>query len=384
MFIPPFCPGRFCRHHFGPQVQNWFVKRGTYSTEAFGTVHRFRCRDCGAGFSEQTFRLDYYVKKPISYRAVFERIIAGCGIRSAGRHLHISHQAIINRTSRLARQALAIHAALLDDLSLREDLATDGFESYVGSQYHPNNIHLLVGCDSQLLYSFDYAHLRRKGRMSDYQRSRREQIETTLIYPRVTIEQSFAHIAADVLALLEQSDRPLTFLHSDEKQEYVRVLENKNVVPERPELENLAEKLADESLVHVRTSSQRRRNGANPLFPVNYMDRQIRKDNANHVRETVQFSRQVNNCLERLACYQLQHNYFKPYRIAIGGLSLFRHSDIAGINCAAVKRELSSLFELRRFVSRVKLSYSQFIVWFRAVGNLGGNDGGYSPKYVWM
>ena len=33
----------------------------------------------------------------------------------------------------------------------------------------------------------------------------------------------------------------------------------------------------------------------NRLFAVNYLDREIRKDNASHVRETVQFSRNGNS-----------------------------------------------------------------------------------------
>ncbi|MFP4564035.1 MAG: hypothetical protein ACLFRY_12085 [Spirochaetia bacterium] len=42
----------------------------------------------------------------------------------------------------------------------------------------------------------------------------------------------------------------------------------------------------------------------NPLFPVNYLDRQIRKDNSNHLRKTVQFSRDVDSRMERMAVYQ--------------------------------------------------------------------------------
>ncbi len=38
----------------------------------------------------------------------------------------------------------------------------------------------------------------------------------------------------------------------------------------------------------------------NDLFAVNYFDREIRKDQSNHTRETVQFSRDVNNAMDRL------------------------------------------------------------------------------------
>ena len=64
---------------------------------------------------------------------------------------------------------------------------------------------------------------------------------------------------------------------------------------------------------------------------MNYFDREIRTDNANHVRETVQFSRRAIAALERMALYQLYHNYFKPYRIGPPQLEELRHGEVAGI-----------------------------------------------------
>jgi transposase-like protein len=375
MLTPPFCPNRFCRHHITPLQPDWYILRGTYSTAAFGTVQRFSCKTCNKRFSEQTFRLDYYVKKPRSYLKVLQWRVGGCGIRDVGRYLGFSHQAVINRIYRLARQALAIHATLTASLHLREDLAADGFESFVGSQYHPNNIHLLVGCDSQMLYTFDYAHLRRKGRMRPDQRTRRAQIERSLMHNRRSVYRSFSNLAEELHRLLTTTERSETVLHSDEKGEYPRVLKH------HPELQEMLE---SGRLTHKRTSSLLPRTGSNPLFPVNYMDRQLRKDNANHVRETVEYSRNTNNCMAQMAIYQLQHNCRKPYRVGLPGLEELRHAEVAGVSRERIEEELASVFELRRFVSRVELSYSQVLVWFRMVGMPDRWDGGYFPHYVWM
>jgi hypothetical protein len=49
------------------------------------------------------------------------------------------------------------------ELTLREALVFDGFESFAFSQYYPNNIHLMVTSDSQFVLGFNAAVLRRKG-----------------------------------------------------------------------------------------------------------------------------------------------------------------------------------------------------------------------------
>ncbi len=71
----------------------------------------------------------------------------------------------------------------------------------------------------------------------------------------------------------------------------------------------------DGRLIHRRVDSRAPRTTSNPLFPVNYMDREFRKDLAEHVRETVRFARNVNHSMERLWVYLLSHNLFKRFRI---------------------------------------------------------------------
>ncbi|MFP4180797.1 MAG: hypothetical protein ACLFSA_12150, partial [Spirochaetaceae bacterium] len=135
MTHPPFCPNKECGLHLPENAEDsperWFYVAGYYHTKAFGSVRRFRCRSCGRGFSEQTFRLDYYIKHPIDYRQVFERIISGAGLRSIARNFAVSHQLIANRLSRMARQGLGLQAETLAGLKLCENLAADGFESFV-------------------------------------------------------------------------------------------------------------------------------------------------------------------------------------------------------------------------------------------------------------
>jgi len=350
---------------------------GSYETKAFGTVARFKCHSCGKTFGEQTFRLDYFAKRKLSYQRIFEHLTNCGGIRATARIMGVNHSAITNRIGRMAHQAIALQAELLAGFAPNEDLVTDGFESFVSDQYQPNNIHLLIGKWSQFLFAFDYSHLRRKGRMTDQQKEEREKREKQYIREPRSISQSFLQIVDIVEQFALRRAGKITCLYSDEKKEYQRVI---------AESEVLQELARQKKFYHVVYSSQMERTTQNPLFAVNYYDRELRKDNADHVRETVRFSRNVNNALERFAVYLLYHNFFKPQRIAHKEKKRYTHAEAAGFDREQLRSGLKNIFTMRKFFSHVKLklSWSQLIIWARMTGTLDKHDGVFWPKYVWM
>jgi hypothetical protein len=378
MLIPPFCPNADCPFHRAPPADTrWYHIAGSYETKAFGSVTRFQCLSCGKYFGEQTFRLDYHAKRKLSYRRIFEHLTNCGGIRATARIMGVNHSAITNRIGRMARQAMALQAELLDGFVPNEDLVTDGFESFVSDQYQPNNIHLLTGKVSQFLFTYDCAHLRRKGRMTAQQKKERTGREAKYIRERRSISQSFRQIVDMVEQFALRREGKVTCLYSDEKREYRQVLADSEV------LQQLAQR---KRFFHLTYSSELKRTTLNPLFSVNYYDRELRKDNADHVRETVRFSRNVNSALERFAVYQLYHNFFKPYRIAHKEKRWYTHAEMAGFNGKRIEDSLREIFTMRRFFTHVKLklSWSQVIIWARMTGTLDKHDGVFWPKYVWM
>jgi len=308
--IPPFCPNPACRYHHPRELRltrtsPWYHKDGYYHTRCSGTVRRFVCTACGTRFSAQTFSLDYGVKKHLSYRRIFQQLNSGSGIRFAARNLKVTDKVIVNRITRLARQAIALHTLLRECFDLAEDIAADGFESFTGSQYFPNNIHVAVGKETQYLYGIDYAHLRRKGRMTTAQKERRIKLELLWKAPPGEISRAFTirHLGRYRGG---NADSPLR-LYTDEKQEYRQVCADVEWVRQ------------------VTVPSTAPRTLRNDLFAVNYFDREIRKDQSNHTRETVEFSRDVNNAMDRLWMYSAYHNYVKPYRSGAAGTAVTRH-----------------------------------------------------------
>ena len=317
-------------------------------------------------FSDQSFSINYAVRKNLSYDYILKQLKSAAGIRDIARDLKVSPTTIQNRISRLGRQALAVHSELMASIRLKEDLVADGFESFTVSQYFPNNIHLLAGKESQYLYSFDYAHMSRKGRMTEYQKIRNLEMRGKTA-GRISITKSFTNICKQIEILTEKRSGSHTTLFTDEKPQYAKVLTGCRF--SRP-------------LSHITVNSKVPRTLNNDLFSVNYLDREIRKDNANHVRETVQFSRNVNNVMERLAVYGLYHNYMKPYRINSGERRV--HAEVAGIKKQKIDSELKTLFTRRRFYSRIRnLAAEEMKIWLRGFSTPGKIGFEYVPLYAW-
>lgn len=367
MKYPPFCPNRDCSlHHLTQRSAVWYTKSGSYITAVSGRIKRYKCNKCGMRFSEQSFSLDYSTKRKLSYDYILKQLKSAAGIRDIARDLNVSPTTIINRITRLSRQSIAVHAVLRETIRLKENLVADGFESFAVSQYHPDNIHLLAGKESQYLYCFDYAHMNRKGRMTENQKEKNRALKKTN-QGCVSISRSFSNICKQLDILIEKRASEHFVLFTDEKPQYRSVIAECNF---------------SGSFSHVTVNSKKTRNLTNDLFSVNYLDREIRKDNANHVRETVQFSRNVNNDLERLSIYSLYHNYMKPYRINLPTGLL--HAEVAGVESKKIRTELKTLYTRRRFYSRMKgMTPEEMHIWLRGFVTPGKKGIEYVPQYAW-
>lgn len=391
MKSPPFCPNPACpRHHSdehpwgereerpGRSKEPWFVHKGFYTTRRSGRVHRFRCRVCGTGFSEQTFSLDYFAKRTVSYSRIEEMVCSTASLRDIARVLHISLGSVSNRISRLARQAMAVHAEYLRRFTPKEALVADGFESFVWSQFFPNNINLLVTADSQLLLGATYCTIRRKGSMTEAQKRRRAELETLFRPPGSVIKHAFAELMDEAVPLVDrqyQRSGEAVELRSDEKREY-RV-----ALAQHPYYLSLR---LHGKLFHQTVSSRAARTLGNPLFAVNYFDRELRKDLANHVRETVCFARNVNAAMERFWIYAVHHNLIKRYRERQPRRDTSTHASVAGIAVGTIRRVRLYYFTRRAFFSRVcGLQASLVLLWRRQLETpLHPNGADLLPRYA--
>jgi len=288
--------------------------------------------------------------------------------------MEISPATLTNRIDRLARQYIAFHTDQMARLKLKEDLAADGFESFCVSQYFPNNIHLLVGEDSQLVYAFSYVLLRRKGRMTAKQKAKRMELDKLVAYPKRGVENSFKEVLERVENSMKNREKKRIILWTDEKKDYKRAL-GKYQFFEAARVQG--------QFAHNTVSSRAARTVDNPLFPVNYMDRELRKDMANHTRETVCFARNVCNMLNRMVIYFHWHNYFKPFRIDKKDESQYQHVEKAGLDRGRYELEISILHKRRRFLSfseHVKSFWN--LLWKKMIDTPLKAGGEYLPRYA--
>ena len=370
--MPPFCARPTCPFHAIPRTERYaaFVSWGSYATKAFGDVPRFRCTHCGKTFSVQTFRVDYYAKKVLDYDGIAGRLSSCESLSAIGRATHSSTDTISNRIARSARQALAFESRLSRTRKPAENLAADGFEGFCRSQYFPNNIHILVGSTSQFLYAIDHVTLRRKGSMTQAQKAKRTKLDRLVTPEPSGIETSVARIADESLRVLSDGAIPTLVLWTDEKRDYPRGIERS---PCASSLRSIGR------LEHKTVSSRAARTLRNPLFPVNYLDREIRKDLHEHVRETVCFGRNVNRQMERLAVYAYWHNYRKRHRIRGDPRS---NAEVAGYVTDEIASETVALWERRAWLSLTELTETMRLTWLRRRRTPLRTKRDYLPKFA--
>jgi hypothetical protein len=221
---------------------------------------------------------------------IFMRTVGCMANRQICRDLRVSPETVNRRLSRLGRHCLLFHWQHMQTAEAATAVVIDGFESFEYSQYHPIHHHLAVEPRTGFFLYFTDSELRRKGRMTSYQKRRREQLEQQLGRPDPAAVQKDM---AEVLSVTLPAQGEVT-VFSDDHRAYRRSLAR---LPCR--------------VRHQVTSSQARRDARNPLWEVNLLDLLIRHSSANHKRETIAWSKRRQSSAERLAILLGWRNYVK-------------------------------------------------------------------------
>ncbi len=344
---PPFCPNPDCDEYYreGRDSESWLRKDGYYHSRCSGKIQRFRCNQCGTRFSEQTFSLDYFSKLHLNLRLLRKLIINGYSVRALARHFSVSPATVLRRIMIICRQSIAVHGELIAGATLSEDLVADGFQSFWVSHYHPNNFNLLTGADSQYLFGMTTATLRRSGSMTPFQKQRRQEIESLFPPSPNSLDHSFMELLNHAERLWRYVPLSKRTLRTDEHQVYRSCMRICSVPGVR----------------HRTVSSRAPRGTSNPLFAANYLDREIRKDLAEHHRETLCFARNAALSTARMWIYMVAHNLEKRFRIS--PLVDCSHAEVAGIPEDVVAAAKQNLFRRRAFFTRSRLDHTLRKVW---------------------
>lgn len=368
-----FCPNSLCPWHLAAPDSAWFSAAGFHQTSAFGRVRRFKCRSCGKSFSTQTFSIDYYTKRRLDYAQLLTQQSSSASVRALSRSFRVSCGTVQNKLDRLSRQALALHARLRPLASPAESVCADGFVSFDVSQFFPSEVTLSITAESRFVLELTHATHRRSGTMTEAQKLRARELYAKVGFERGSVLRSFREILDSLKAERSPSEgRPLVLI-TDEKKEYLRALYAHALFRDQDE---------EHRLGHLRVNSRLPRVYANPLFASNYLDREIRKDQASHHRESSCFNRNVANGMARLACYLVEHNYRKRFLIKARVGENKVHGEIAGIPRGRIAEGLATLFRDREFLSRKRLPPTLERIWRKEFPTPLKGKADYLPRFA--
>jgi len=191
--------------------------------------------------------------------------------------------------------------------------------------------------------------------------------------PADSIERSFARLLEIIPAIWDQKRTGKLILWTDEHQAYPRAIERVPALHDARLLGTFA----------LRTmSSKAARTIHNPLFSVNYYDRELRKDIAAFRRESTCFTRNVSNGLSRFMLHMLYHNYQKPHRVNLCATSDKLHAEVAGIRQDNIEAGFSWLYTDRPFISKQRLSYDDTRIWRKEATTPLKLERDYLPHYA--
>ena len=334
----PHCPNRKCSNFNHPDPKHqWYRKKGFEVRKLRGTIQRYQCKSCHRTFDLNYFSMDFYLHRKISYKSIFHSLITCSGIRDMARHFHCTTKVIQNRIRRLSQKIMILSSQIISQMELKENLAADGLESFILSQYFPSNINILAGSRSQFIYYHNAYYFKRKGKTTREQKKKLKELYKEAFFEKGGASRAFRELLITLEDLLDRSDLDQMILDTDENPIYSGQFKAYGGLHSR--------------VTHRLTNSKEERNQNNKLFPCNYIDRQIRKDMAEHVRETVQYARNMNPSMERFAIYRFWHNFMKPFREKHRrkGYGL-THGEVAGISRERIMELVSRVMDGRRIL----------------------------------
>lgn len=353
-FEPPHCPNPRCKCHLSPQDHNgpWYINFGHYSNKQEKTIARYKCKVCKKSFSERTFDIRYYDHKKYAYKKLFYLRNLGMSLRSISLFCKIPRQRVFRALAKLSRQSLAVHSRMLIELmrwGSSESIVFDGILNFVHSKTKATSMQISVLKWSQLVTDYDQTFVKRQGKMSKSALKRAKKHYALHPIPKKGLQESCERVFG---AIDKRNQGNLVCLYSDMHLSYPKALVNLGLT----------------HWFHYRISSKMKRNLYNPLFAVNYMEREIRKDNADFERKTEKYSKRLEYQSERIMNYVVWHNLRKRRRVN-DTLDKRVHGECAGLEKNWIKEQWRSMFKDRAFGSRVYLDTWMIRIWNRTGGS---------------
>lgn len=259
----------------------------------------------------------------------------GMSNNSIARLLKVAEGTVRERLKTMARQSLIFEKENFP-MTLNEDVAYDGFETFTHSQYSPCYINTAVGSRSMFIYHNTFSPLNRKGRMTEEQkRKNRDLIMKHGLYPQSSVYEESIYVFKNLSQM-----GPGKTMYSDEHKSYGRAIQS-----------------FDCRIEHVTISSKDRRDATNPLFPINRLHNLYRHFFSSQKRETISFQKNEAALLEKIQLMKIYRNFMNTKFVKKIKFDPVAHewSPAMYIGVASKVLNFDEVFGIRKLMTQVKL-----------------------------
>jgi len=298
-YTPLHCPREQCPSR--SQVPFAYQCKGRFDRKVDGrTVQRYQCLVCRKGFSSQTFRLDYRLKKPWLPLAILQALISKCSVRQAGRNLASKPDTVLHHLELLGEQALQVHALFMErhkreGPGLSGTFQLDELETFeTDRRLQPLTVPILIEKKTWFVVHGEVGSLPARANLREHDVQRKKAWEKAAGGKRVSQSKQATTACFDVLR--EHLGKDASFdVQTDEKKSYRTVLR----------------KVFGKQIRHQWVNSKAVRNRANLLFPVNNTLAQMRDNLSRLVRRSWCHSKRARNLRLHLWVWILYRNYVR-------------------------------------------------------------------------
>ena len=269
-FSPPRCPNVLCRSSVPGTPFPW-RRRGSFVRKCDGrVVPRFQCLSCQLSFSTQTFRFDYRLHNPFIHRIVFGHLVSKVTLRQAARLVGVTRKTVELRMRRLGEHCRLFHAARLDRKQLAGVFQLDEAETFeTDRRLKPVTMPVLIERKTRFIVHTEAAPLPARGRLSPKRLARKLALEA-IEGRRVNGSRAAVKRCFEALAQHRDTSQPL-IVQTDRKVTYPGILK---------------EVFGARGVIHETSSSKLKRDGKNPLCPINHTLAMLRDAASRLVRRT--------------------------------------------------------------------------------------------------
>ena len=252
-------------------------------------IRRYKCLDCGRGFSDASFTREYRQRKRHINHPLYELLVSAVSMRRAASVLRVARKTVERRLPYLALVAEDHQSVLLTKIPSVTSAHFDDMESWIHTKLKPVSIPLVVEHPTRLILSFDVVSMPAKGRLA----------KTALAKYGHRADHRKRGWSSTLTHLSKVASTKIT-ITSDSHKMYPEQIRKK--IPTASHVQVLSRRGC------VVGQGELKRGGFDPIFSLNHTAAMFRANVNRLARRTWCTSKKAQNLKRHMSIYVLWHN----------------------------------------------------------------------------